>query len=637
MVEKMQENTSVDAEAEPDKCAPAAAALDWHTGATSSPASPTPCPTRVTIRRILLLSFLLVGLVPATVLTVLAFNRTQTAMQAEIEQGVLRSASAVSTDLDKLIYERLLNATTWNHLEVMQDLRLNDVDKRLSGFLGEMKRRYGGVYLDLHATDLQGRVIASSEPGQIGVSLPSSSAPWRQATLPGGIVHLDTPTPMPPPVGQRLRFRAEITSQFTEGRLGELVLDVDGALLDALVDQAAGPSRDVLVMDHEGRLIAASATLRRHGLAARESLPTWADPGSPGGVEQRSGQPLIGSDVIAGHQRSPGVRDFPGFAWNTWILQDADVALAPVTRMAWVFAGLLATTALGTLVLTLAVAGSIARPIVALTEFTRGYLRPGAPATPPPHGPGELGELNRSFVRLVEDLQRSQQTLVQASKLAALGEVTALLAHEVRTPLGILRSSAQMLASEPALSPEGQELINIVQTETARLNRLVSSMLDSARTREPQRQLHDVHTLIAHAVSLLAAQSRDRGIRLRIFPEATHFTANCDAEQITQVLLNLLMNALQILPRGGQVEIRTRNEHERLFIEVGDDGPGIPVEERAHVFEPFVFKREGGVGLGLAVVRQILRSHGGEVSADASPLGGALFRVWIPLQPTPAP
>ena len=299
--------------------------------------------------------------------------------------------------------------------------------------------------------------------------------------------------------------------------------------------------------------------------------------------------------------------------------------------MAWVFAGLLAATALVTVMVTLWVAERIGGPVVALTEFTRGYLRPGAPPTPPPDGPGELGELNRSFVRLVQDLQRSQQTLVQASKLAALGEVTALLAHEVRTPLGILRSSVQMLGSETALSAEGKELLSIVETETTRLNRLVSSMLDSARTRDPQMRLHDVHALIAHAVSLLAAQARQRQIEISLHLHATQFVLNCDAEQVTQILLNLVMNALQILPENGKVELSTRVDGERLLIEVGDDGPGIAPEERSHIFEPFVFKREGGVGLGLAVVRQIARSHGGDVSADASVLGGALFRVWLPL------
>ena len=113
--------------------------------------------------------------------------------------------------------------------------------------------------------------------------------------------------------------------------------------------------------------------------------------------------------------------------------------------------GLSSGAALATVVVAFAVAGRIARPIVALTEFTRSYLRPGPPPAPP-QGSGEVGELSRSFVRLVEDLQRSQHTLVQASKLAALGEVTALMAHEVRTPLGILRSSVQMLRNIPALA-----------------------------------------------------------------------------------------------------------------------------------------------------------------------------------------
>ncbi|MFP5304391.1 MAG: ATP-binding protein, partial [Gammaproteobacteria bacterium] len=112
--------------------------------------------------------------------------------------------------------------------------------------------------------------------------------------------------------------------------------------------------------------------------------------------------------------------------------------------------------------------------------------------------------------------------------------------------------------------------------------------------------------------------------------EARHHILGCDAEQITQVLLNLIMNALQVLPRGGRIEIATREERERLVVEVADDGPGIAPEDRGRVFEPFVFRREGGTGLGLAVVRRILRQHGGDVVADATALGGALFRVWLP-------
>lgn len=585
----------------------------------------------MTIRRLLLLAFLAVGLLPATVLTALSFNRTRAAMQSEIEQGVLRSAESVSAEVDKLLFERMLNATTWNHLEVMQDLRLGDVDKRLGGFLSEMKRRYGGVYLDLHAIDAQARVVASSDPARLGTALATPPA-WLRAELPGGTVALD------PPVSeqrtQRLRLRTAIASAFTEGQIGALVLDIDGTALAHLLDQASTRSRQALVLDREGLLVAASAGLRERGVQARADLSAWL-PATPGAaLLVRDGAPLMDAQVIVGRQLSSGASGFSGSGWTTVLLQAREVALQPVQHIAWVFAGLLAVTALATVIVAFAVAGRIAKPIVALTEFTRGYLRPGAPPTPP-QGSGEVGELSRSFVRLVEDLQRSQHTLVQASKLAALGEVTALMAHEVRTPLGILRSSVQMLRSEAQLSTEGQELLGIVESETARLNRLVGSMLDSARTRAPHPKPTDLHALIAHAASLLAAQARDRGVMLRLALGAERFVCEVDAEQLTQVVLNLVMNALQILPRGGEVSVSTHSDDSRVRIEVADDGPGLPPEERERVFEPFVFKREGGVGLGLAVVRQIVRAHAGEVVADASPSGGALFRVSLPLPAGP--
>lgn len=582
----------------------------------------------MTIRRLLLIAFLAVGLIPATVLTALSFSRTRAAMQSEIDQGVLRSAESVSAEVDKVLYERMLNATTWNHLEVMQDLRLHDVDKRLSGFLAEMHRRYGGVYLGLHAVDGAGHVVSSSDPSLLNTALPRP-APWLSATLPGGTVAVDTPEH----IGegqQRLRMRVSIESSFTEGEIGELVLDIDGRSLERVLDQTATPSRQALVLDRNGAVVVASATLRASGLATGTALPDWAQDAASAPLLIRDGQPLMASEAIVGRKVSDATGRPMGTGWTTLLLQSRAVALEPVQHLAWVFAGLLAATVLATIGIAFAVAARIAHPIVALTEFTRGYLRPGPPPTPP-QGHGEVGELSRSFVRLVEDLQRSQQTLVQASKLAALGEVTALMAHEVRTPLGILRSSVQMLRSEPQLSPEGRELLGIVESETTRLNALVASMLDSARSRAPQLRPTDLHALIAHAASLLAAQARDSGVTLALDLRAQQFVCHCDGEQLTQVVLNLVMNALQILPQGGAVTVATRSDDTHVRIEVHDNGPGIAADERERIFEPFVFKREGGVGLGLAVVRQIVRAHGGEVTADAGPAGGALFRVSLPL------
>lgn len=583
----------------------------------------------LSIRRILLLSLLLASLLPATLLTVLAFSQSRAAMLTEIEDGVLRSAASVSEDVDKLLLERMLNASTWNHLEVMQDLRLHDVDKRLSGFLAEMKRRHGGLYLDLHAVSPSGHVISSSDPGLLDRPMPAPAA-WLAADLPGGRVSLESPAQADGKT--RLRLRSTIESAFTAGAIGELVLDVDWSQLLTLLDRSAGPSRQVLVLDHEGHLLAASAALRQRPMSPETTFWDWSMGRDAGGVEMRSGAPLLDEEVIAGHQRSRGVGEFAGFGWTTLLLQSRNDALAPVDRMARSFAGLLAATVVLIVAIAWGLAALISRPVVALTEYTRRYTQPGGlPAAPPP-GPGEIGELTRSFVHMVRTLDRSQQTLAQASKLAALGEVTALLAHEIRTPLGILRSSAQMLRGETGLSEESRELLRIIDSETERLNRLVSSMLDSARTRAPQSVPTDAHALIAHSAALLASQLHSRGVSLALHCQAQRFVVACDPEQITQVLLNLIVNALQILKPGGHITVGTRNEAQRLVIEVADDGPGIAAEDREAIFEPFVFRREGGVGLGLAVVRRILRQHGGDVVAQTSPIGGALFRVWLPLQ-----
>jgi signal transduction histidine kinase len=204
------------------------------------------------------------------------------------------------------------------------------------------------------------------------------------------------------------------------------------------------------------------------------------------------------------------------------------------------------------------------------------------------------------------------------------------MAHEIRTPIGILRSSAQMLAREPNLSEEARELTGFIESETERLNRLVSTLLDSARPRLPSMQAMDMNDIIRHSVELLAAQADKKSITIGLHLAEHPNIADCDTEQMTQVLLNLILNALQIVPNGGMVSITCRENNGEIIIEIADNGPGIPPEEQNRVFDPFFTKREGGVGLGLAVVQQIIKAHGGEIRADKSTLGGALFIITLP-------
>lgn len=586
----------------------------------------------MSIRKTLLVAFLSVGLLSAILLAGLAFVKARAAVQAEIERTLAIQAAGVAADIDKMMFERLQNAATWSHLDIMQDMQVHDVDKRLSHFLSDLHVGYRDVYLQLSCVDPQGRVVSSSDPARVGHRIPARPA-WLTATLPGARVTLESPTAR----DQALVMRVDLPSAYVAGSLGQLQLTLDWSEIYDGLDQASSDSgRMLAVLDRDGRLIAASSALRARGLLLGNTFADWRVRGSGAGVSVRAGTPIVDSDVIVGAAVSHGYGNFAGFGWTTLIIQPVDEALAPIHRMALIFLALLGFIALLTAFIASGVSREIARPIVALTGFVRSYVRNKAPQSPPPVRGGEVGELTEAFVQMVRDIDQSRQNLVRASKLAVVGEMASVIAHEVRTPLGILRSSAQMLQRESGISAEGREMLGFIEGETERLNRLVSAMLDTARPRAPAFAPTDMHALIGKSVALLGAQTERKGVAVVTALHARQPEIECDEEQLTQVLLNLLMNGLQILDHGGHIEIATRDDAGHFIIEMADDGPGIDPAERARVFEAFFFRREGGIGLGLAIVQQIVNAHGGEIEAAESRLGGALFRIRLPRTQTGA-
>ncbi len=584
----------------------------------------------LTIRKTLLIAFLLVSLLPSILLTYLAFRVAGEAMRDEIEQSLQVQAATVSQDIDKMLFERLQNAQTWRQLEVTQDIRINDIDKRLSNFLAGLKTGYQDMYLELLCTDRSGKIVASSNPAHIGgfkhpaEGIPlngQANAPIRLETL--QLAGSDGPAILP--------IGAAVPSMFDSGQLGELYLMFNWAQIYHILDQAAQSGHALALLDRDGRIIAASADLRNNGALLQRVPASWVA-GGKSGVGTHDGAPLHLKEVMVGFDRSPGFQQFPGFNWTTLVIENSQHAFIPVRQMALVFLLLLVLTSAFAVGFSILVAGRIARPITALTEFTRRFMRDKQLPEEPRELSGEVGELTEAFVQTVRDLDQSQANLVRASKLAVLGELAAVMAHEIRTPIGILRSSAQMLAREPDLSGEARELTGFIESETERLNRLVSTLLDSARPRAPKLQPADLHAIIRHSTGLLAAQADKKGIRINLSLDKSPPWVEVDTEQMTQVLLNLVLNALQILPNGGQVTISTHEKAGRLIVEIADDGPGIPPEELARVFDPFFTKREGGVGLGLAVVQQIIAAHDGEIHAGRSTLGGALFSIVLPMK-----
>ncbi len=581
----------------------------------------------VTIQKTLLIAFLGVSLVPAMLLGGMAFVKARQALQAEIERNLAVEVDGIAAAIDKMLFERLQNAATWSRLDVMQDMQFRDVDKRASHFLADLQNGYRDVYLNLSCVDPQGDIVCSSDAKLIGRhALPGRE--WQRATLSGVAIAVDLPILQNAPA---LIMRVPVPARFTEGTLGQLQLTLDWNEIYAVLDQAAGSDgRMLAVLDREGRLIAASKALRERGLLLGTALADWRRDSGGGVVRLQSGRPLLDADVMVGAATAPGYASFAGFGWTTLIIQPIAQALAPVHRMAIIFLGLLALAILLVLIVAIWISREIARPVVALTGFARDYIRSKVLSAPPQAGRGEIGELTGAFVQMVRDIDQSQQNLVRASKLAVVGEMSSVIAHEVRTPLGILRSSAQMLLREDRISAEGRELAGFIESETERLNRLVTALLDAARPRALTFSDVDVQQLIQKCAAMLSAQAETRGIAISHNLQAANAVIECDENQLTQVLLNLLINGLQILAQGGHIDIAAHDDAQNMYIDIADDGPGVDPAERKKIFEAFFFKREGGIGLGLAIVQQIIHAHGGDISVGESSLGGALFRIQLP-------
>lgn len=581
----------------------------------------------MTIRRTLLAAFLALTLISATVLTALAFFQARQALQQEITRNLSAQAVALMEQIDRLMLERLENIHTWSHLEIMQEIRIRDIDKRLSRFLLSMKTHFG-IYARLYAAGMDGKAVASSLPELVGQGVPAEQG--ESLELPDGLVYIH---PLVFGLAPVLPIRAPVDDAFGQGLVGHLYVEYDWQDLLRLLDRLAEPSGQmILLLGQDGQVLAASASLRQRGLLGQYLPPAWLALGdADAGVEDDAEGVLGAGPVLLGHAHSNARPGFRGMGWSLLVAQSQSSAFEPVERMRWTFFLLLLATAVVAVLLAYRVAGRIARPIVQLTRFTRRFRDSQSSADIPAAGPGEVGELTLAFVQMIEALQQSRQNLVRAAKLATVGEMAAIMAHEVRTPLGILRSSAQMLKREPQLSAEGREMLDFIVGESDRLNQLVSTLLDAARPRAPQFRSHDLHAIAKRGVELLGHQAQKKNIRLELDWAAGDGQMACDDDQLLQVLLNLVMNAIQHTPAGGTVRVVGWEESgERLALAVDDSGPGVPAEQRQQVFDPFFTRREGGIGLGLAVVQQIVASHQGRIAVADSPLGGARFHLSLP-------
>ncbi len=269
-------------------------------------------------------------------------------------------------------------------------------------------------------------------------------------------------------------------------------------------------------------------------------------------------------------------------------------------------------------------------------ERIRGVVGVNIDITATKEAERQSAELVAQLSRSLEELALAQATLVRRERLAALGELAAVVAHEVRNPLAAIYTSLSTLKRQVIFDRDAAVLFGILEEEAERLNRTVSDLLNYVRPLQPERRPDDLAELVRDVVrERCDARPEGRGeLVAGVIAPAAFEPVHADPILMRVALSNLVANAIQAMPEGGRLTVTLADvkheERDAVTIAVRDDGIGIPAAVIDRVFEPFFTTRASGAGIGLAVVRRIVEAHEGQVTADSDPDRGTTFTIFLP-------
>ncbi len=239
------------------------------------------------------------------------------------------------------------------------------------------------------------------------------------------------------------------------------------------------------------------------------------------------------------------------------------------------------------------------------------------------------------YVLLFKDLrevQSLQKALARSQRLASIGSLAAGVAHEIRNPLSSIKGFATYFKERYAHIPEDCNISTILIQEVDRLNRVVSQLLEFSRPVRIFRQKVSIADVIQSTLKLMERQASAHSVEIHLQMDAGLPQVSIDPDQINQVLLNLLLNAVEAMPQGGAVEIRAAQDQDRLVIQISDSGAGIAETDLSRIFDPYFTTKPTGTGLGLPIVHNIVEAHGGDIRIESHSGKGAVVTIRLPIE-----
>ena len=227
---------------------------------------------------------------------------------------------------------------------------------------------------------------------------------------------------------------------------------------------------------------------------------------------------------------------------------------------------------------------------------------------------------------------RLQEQLSQAERLSALGEMVAGISHEIRNPLGIIKSSSELLKKKMDGYDPTNSIPSIIIEESERLNDIITDFLNYAKPRVLDITVCNIEEILEKNIAFLASQIKAEGCVIekhsgKNIPEIT-----ADANMLYQAFLNILLNAMQSMPDGGKIGVEVGSNDNTVIVHFEDEGQGIPKDLFDKIWDPFFTTKEKGTGLGLGIVKNIIESHGGRIQIDNRPVCGARITVELPVE-----
>ena len=630
------------------------------------------------LQRKFFVALLIVGIVPGMVALWATYRSSTATLKQAIGEGFqeiarstsIRLATAVDNEIDRAIRLALVplhvrqpvvlanhqagtTADTTHHQPSPAHPKSNNppaVDQDTTGYLDEWARE-SRHYVRVTIADRQGQVVASTDP-----RLPPQQAGevwWREAIQAAPGASYVSNVMFDPQVNDMVfHVAVPILDDTRRSTIGVVGLVIRRNLLTQMIlPIQIGNTGHAMLLDTQGTplicpVLPPTAHLIPSTLMNRLTLdrPLWlvADDDAHGGRDA-----IVGAaPVQLTHALTPGSLD--GNRWYAFIRQAPEETYAPIYSL------LLTVGVIGFgLVIVLSAFGflvgyRIVTPILALQREAEGLRltlalpehgsanRPLPPLLSPGYQTGdEIEDLATSFAAmrgvLEENLRtiRSQQhELIRQEKLASVGQLLAALAHDLRNPLGVIRSSAQVVLEGPQEEPIRQEMARYIIDEVDKLSLRLHDFLRYARQKPPDFKAEPAEAVVRAALRQWEAQGGHERIRVeQQFGNALP-SIQVDPEQVKEALMNLLINAREAMPEGGTLTLTTRaGPGNEVEIEVADTGSGIAPEHLSRIFEPFFTTKAYGTGLGLTNVKRLVEDNGGTLAVTSSQGVGTTFSL----------